>query len=391
MLTLGANQVADFGFFFTEPSQLRDERRHFTLTKDDFGLLNPNTGTCPVFRSKADADLTKRIYRQVPILWREASESTPEENPWCLRFMLMFMMNTDSHLFAGEPAADRLPLYEAKMIHQYDHRWATYRGEGGAEASVDVPLADKQDPAYAVRPRYWVEAREVYLRTAALADKAVARDLSEQELEAASPKWLMGWRDIARATDERTVIASVLPLRATGDTLLLMFPDPAHGRRLAALLADQCSLVHDYAARQKVGGTHLKYHTKKQIPVLPPGAYTDADLAFITPRVLELTYTAHDLKPWAEALGFEGPPFPFDPDRRAQLRAELDAYYARRYGLTREDLCYILDPASVMGADYPSETFRVLKQNEEREFGEYRTQRLVLAAWDALERGELRA
>ena len=69
---------------------------------------------------------------------------------------------------------------------------------------------------------------------------------------------------------------------------------------------------------------------------------------------------------------------------RAQLRAELEAYYARLYGLTRDELRYILDPAAVLGADYPSETFRVLKNKELREFGEYRTQRLVLAAWDAL-------
>jgi hypothetical protein len=86
---------------------------------------------------------------------------------------------------------------------------------------------------------------------------------------------------------------------------------------------------------------------------------------------------------------FTIPPFRFDPDRRAQLRAELDAYYARLYGLTRDELRYILDPAEVMGEDYPSETFRVLKKNELREHGEYRTRRLVLTAWDRLERGEL--
>jgi hypothetical protein len=157
------------------------------------------------------------------------------------------------------------------------------------------------------------------------------------------------------------------------------------GRR-AALLANLSALSLDYAARQKVGGTTLNFFIAKQLPVLPPDAYGDADLAFIVPRVLELTYTAQDLKPWAEALGYDGAPFPFDPERRARLRAELDAYYARLYGLTREDLCYILDPASVMGADYPSETFRVLKENETREFSEYRTQRLVLEAWDRLDR-----
>jgi hypothetical protein len=166
-----------------------------------------------------------------------------------------------------------------------------------------------------------------------------------------------------------------------------MYPDRAFGRKLAALLADQCSLVHDYVARQKVGGTHLKYHVKKQLLVLPPERYTAADLDFIVPRVLELTYTANDLADWARDLGYIGAPFAWDPIRRAQLRAELDACYARLYGLTRDELRYVLDPADVMGADYPSETFRVLKNNETRAFGEYRTQRLVLEAWDAQEAG----
>lgn len=115
-----------------------------------------------------------------------------------------------------------------------------------------------------------------------------------------------------------------------------------------------------------------------------PLSYTDNDIAFIQPRVLELTYTSHDLKPWAQDLGYEGPPFLFDPERRALLRAELDAYYARLYGLSRDELRYVLDPADVMGPDYPSETFRVLKNNDIRQFGEYRTQRLVLEAWDRL-------
>ena len=133
----------------------------------------------------------------------------------------------------------------------------------------------------------------------------------------------------------------------------------------------------------------MNFFIVKQLPVLAPDTYSERDLEFITPRVLELTYTAHDMQHWAQDLGFSGSPFAFNLERRAQLRAELDAYYTRLYGLSREDLRYILDPTSVMGEDYPSETFRVLQQNEVREFGEYRTQRLVLAAWDALERGEL--
>ena len=77
----------------------------------------------------------------------------------------------------------------------------------------------------------------------------------------------------------------------------------------------------------------------------------------------------------------------------AVLRSELDACYARLYGLTRDELRYILDPKDVYGPDpstgsgqaFPGETFRVLKEKEERAYGEYRTRRLVLEAWDRLE------
>ena len=165
-----------------------------------------------------------------------------------------------------------------------------------------------------------------------------------------------------------------------------MFTATGDPRHWAALLANLNSLVLYYLARQKVGGTHLTYGYLKQFPVLPPERYTDTGLAYIVPRVLELTYTADDLAPWARDLGHEGPPFRWDPDRRAQLRAELDACYARLYGLTRDELRYILDPADVYGPDYPSETFRVLKNREMREFGEYRTRRLVLECYDSPDR-----
>jgi hypothetical protein len=97
------------------------------------------------------------------------------------------------------------------------------------------------------------------------------------------------------------------------------------------------------------------------------------------------------MSPFSRDLGYNGPPFAWDEDRRAQLRAELDAWYARAYGLTRDELRYVLDPADVKGLDYPSETFRVLKKNEIARFGEYRTARLVLAAYDELMRHPLAA
>lgn len=118
--------------------------------------------------------------------------------------------------------------------------------------------------------------------------------------------------------------------------------------------------------------------------MLPPRIIASGDVDFIVPRVLELTYTARDLRPFVHDMGYDGRPFPWDGERRALLRAELDAYYAALYGLTRDDLRYILDPADVYGPDFPGETFRALKEKEIKTYGEYRTRRLVLEAWDRL-------
>ena len=363
LLTLGRAEAAEFVCFATQTNQLADPRRRFTLTPDEFRLINPNTLTCPVFRSERDAALTKKLYRAAPVL---IAEGSPEANPWGIRFMAMIHMSNDSHLFKDSPAPGLLPLYEAKMIHHFDHRWASYGLDG---SSIDVTVDQKKDPNFSVTPRYWVAATEIQERL---------RDVSWGQ------EWLIGWRRNCRSTDERTCIAKVLPPSAVGDSLFLMLPKAADTRQSATLLANLNSLVFDFVARQKVGGVNFSFYFMKQLPVIPPDRYTDANLAFIAPRILELTYTANDLAPWAVDLGYTGEPFPWNLERRAQLRAELDAYYARLYGLTRDELRYILDPADVMGEDYPSETFRVLKNNEMREFGEYRTRRLVLEAWDAI-------
>jgi len=382
LLTLGAADQAEFVCFATQVSQLDDPRRRFTLTPDEFRLINPNTLTCPVFRSERDAALTKKLYRAAPVLMRDAviagegkqtGAVEHAQNPWGISFIRMLDMSNDSHLFKDTPAPGRLPLYEAKLVHQFDHRWATYTEDG---SSRDVTATEKASADFTVTPRYWVNRSEVEER---LNDRGWQHG------------WLMGWRDICRATDERTVIASVVPLVGVGNQMpLMLFSERENPQRFASLLGNICAMVFDFVARHKTGGTHMNYFIYKQLPVLPPDRYTEADLAHIVPRVLELTYVAHDLAEWAKDLGYSGPPFAFNADRRAILRAELDAYYAKLYGLTRDELRYILDPADVMGKDYPSETFRVLKDREKREFnGEYRTQSLVLEAWDKLERGAL--
>jgi hypothetical protein len=336
----------------------------------------------------------------------------------------MFDMSNDSNLFYNEDAAGRLPLYEAKMMHQFDHRWATYLDSG---KTADVTPEQKRDVNFAITPRYWIDEAEVLERITGDNDNKLKKDNAAKAI----PKWLMGWRDITNATNERTVIVSMLPISAVNHKLpLFVFGKRTTTIYSCCLYANLNSLVLDYIARQKVGGTDLTYHYLKQFPVLRPQDYSQDDLDFIVPRVFELTYTARDLIPFAEdlwdstdrnmrrlflsqchgekAAAFEEftrynsanfpadtadksgrkslqdilPPFVFDSERRSLLRAALDARYARLYGLTRDELRYILDPADLMGADYPSETFRVLKDNELKTHGEYRTRRLTLEAWD---------
>jgi len=373
LVTIGLAEQAEFVFFARQPYQIHDDRRRFTLTPEEFRLINPNSRTCPTFRSNKDAQITKQLHRSQPVLLKEGATA---KNSWRIQFMTMFHMSSDSHLFKDDSGGGRIPLYEAKMIEQYDHRAGSYEHRGkdrGFRVLPTTPVESYQDPNYSITPFYWVDDSEVRSRLEGKWDE----------------KWFIGYKDVTSAVAYRTFIATVIPYAAAGHTMPLIISHTGNRRAVACLLANFNSLVVDYLARQKIGYIHMTYSYVKQLPIRPPEAYLDVDYAFILPRVLELTYTATDLTPWAEFLGFEGSPFLFDPGRRAQLRAELDAYFGRLYSLSREDLCYILDPASVMGADYPSETFRVLKNSEEREFGEYRTQRLVLAAWDALERGEL--
>jgi hypothetical protein len=530
LLTLGGKpsaEPASLVFFARQPEHIHDRRRRFQLTSEDFALINPNTRTCPVFRSERDAELTKKLYRAAPVLIAEAVTDgdgkvlRPEVNPWGLRFQTMFHMSGDSGLFADAPTAAgqpvRLPLYEAKMIHQFDHRWATYvDAAGGASGEVetdDVSSAQKADADFTVRPRYWVDEREVLARIARVPTRVArawlalhaardARDasaldtalanlqlalaqwvagelfhrtagaapsadgwtptqaqphiaftevqvkarfpgltdvlrgeglttkkalsdfpkwatqnqdarLTDDELatltealrtnalaeslralldlwmDSRSPRWLMGFRNIARSTDERSYIGSVMPRAGVGHSMPLISCDQS-AELCACFLGLLGSMSFDYVVRQKLGGTNMTFGYVKQFPAPTPDQFAQNDRAFIVPRVLELTYTAHDLRTWGRDLAAydrrpvseQGEPFAWNPERRSQLRAELDAYYARLYGLTRDELRYILDPKDVMGADYPSETFRVLKEGEIRTQGEYRTRRLVLEAWD---------
>lgn len=416
LLTIGGDESeAEFAFFLTDPGQKLESERIFTLTTEQIDAVNPNSHTAPVFRSRADAELTAKIYERTPVLvdesngkngnpWRvefrqgmfnmaadfelfrtakqlESSGYVPEESDWVLQEAKSAQKNIVQERFSTPILTSEhndimryVPLYEPRMMHQFNHRWASYDEQGTSISNTTVEQKNMLN--WEVMPRYWVPAELV-------AAQLEARDWKRG--------WLMGWRIITNATNERTLIACIFPVAGVGNNEALIFIN-AKSSLIPAFYACMNSITLDYIARQKIGGTHLSFDYIRQLPILNPDFFTEHRLAFITPRVLELAYTSFGLAAFANELGHDHSPYPFEEIRRANLRAELDAFFARAYALTREELRYVLDPSDVRGSSYPSETFNVLKKNEIKKYGEYRTRRLILDAWDRMEaNGEFKA
>ncbi|MFJ9482144.1 Eco57I restriction-modification methylase domain-containing protein [Streptomyces mirabilis] len=374
--------AARFAFFLHDPSELDDAEKAFTLTPEEIELLNPNTGTLPIFRSRRDAEITLGMYRSLSVFLKEG---VPSGNPWGVTFSQgLLNISHDSALLhprdeleaSGwalegnifiKSGARMLPLYEAKMLHHFDHRWATYEVEGETRS---LTLKEKDDCDVLVLPRYWVAEKDM---PSGKFDKngedipvpGVRRRLAEKEWPHG---FLLGWRDICRATDERTMISSVFPRSAAPDGTLLVLPQRGSTADLISCLS---SHALDFASRQKVGGTHLAFFTVKQLP-LPTPAQLSPHSPFIAPRVLELTYTTTDMKGFATNLSDTGTPYRWDQDRRQRIRAELDALFFHLYGISREDADYILD------------TFPIVRRKDEAKYGSYRTKELILAEYDRM-------
>jgi hypothetical protein len=382
LLTITGRSVVvkqpEFATLTKNPNQLPPRGKRIRVSASDLLLVNPNTGTCPMFQTQRDAEITIDIYKHVPILWRDE----PEENPWGASFLRMFDMANDANLFRSREELEQngwvltgnifaregrrmLPLYEAKLIHHFDHRLACYskRPEGSQDSELPrLNLDEKNDPLRSPIPRYWIAEAEV--------DSRLARRGWDEG-------WLLGWRDIARSTDERTMICGVLPRTAVGHTYPLLL---SRSQRLGCLYANLASFVLDYVVRQKMAGTHLTYGYVTQWPVFPPRTYDEHppwDCShslhwWIESRVLELSYTSYDLASFASDLGDDGSPFRWDEQRRSVIRAELDAAFFHLYGIDRADVDYIM------------EAFPIVKRKDEQRYGIFRTKELILEIYDAM-------
>ena len=368
-------------FFLHDSQTIEDPDRCFTLAPADFDRVNPNTGTAPVFRTRRDAEITRRIYEQHPVLVDRSGGG--ERRAWPVRYHTMFHMTNDSHLFRTAAQLDDedfyrvagnrwqkgeelyLPLYQGRMIHQFDHRANSVRVNPDSThnpyLSEQVTQQQHADPHFLPQSQYWVPATAVEATFTESCDYALA------------------FRDIARPTDVRTVIASIAPKYGYGNSLPMLVPDDAQAA--TCLMANLNALCLDFVARQKVQGTHLNWYIVEQLPVIAPEDYdrqfgntTARDL--VRDHVLRLTYTAHDMVPFARDLGCDGPPFIWNEEERRHLRARLDALYFHLYGLSRDDADYILS------------TFPIVQREDEAEFGTYRTRSLILAYMSAFAAGD---
>lgn len=408
----------EFIYECEQVKELNQEERKFTLTYDDISLLNPNTLTAPVFRTKHDANLNKKVYQTIPVFVNENCENG---NPWGISFQAMFHMSGDSALFFTRKQLEDtgfelqnnifikgqecyLPLYESKMVDRYDHRYGSFPPDKHIHILPQNTTSFYQNSQLSIFPFYYVNENEVL----------------ERIKEKWSKKWFFIYGRISSKSLEVSSIFSIIPLSAVSESCPIIFI-PLKTTKICCLYALSCSLLFDNFARQKIPGANFSYFILKQLPILSPKKFSTKIEQLISKYVLELTYTSWDIKAFADDLwreadeplrslirtqwdentsvtgghswnppewadiaddGIPLPPFKWDEDRRAVLRAELDALYAKLYGLTYDELRYILDPQDVYGSDYPGETFRVLKEKEIRKYGEYRTRRLVLEAWE---------
>ena len=381
------------GFLLQHPPADTEPERLLNMRASDFALVNPKTGTAPIFLTRRDADVVLNIYRNHPVF---DAENKNFENA-VVRHVRQSDMTNDSanfwnyeqlekhgaypvelnHWRRGE--AEWLPLYQARMIHHFDHRYNSVRvnPQNVNRPYVNEPVTDDQhsDPRFHPRPEYWVPA------------DFVKGNFSDHIAYA------IGFRDITSATNERTMLATIVPWAGYGHTLPIFVCNgegsaQAFAETAPLWTANFCSFAFDFVARRKVQTNHMSLYILEQLPVITRAAYdrqigdtTAADLA--RDHVLRLCYTAYDLQPFAASQlpllpsnDYGGEPYGWDVEQRRHLRARLDALYFILYGLDRDAAAYVMD------------SFPITRRNDQRNHARYLTKDLILAYISALQAGD---
>ncbi len=388
------DQKTDFVFYAYQTEDLQDRERHFSLTSEEFDLLNPNTHTCPTFLSKYDAQLNLELYKKAGVFVRE---NTEDGNPWKVGTKMLCRTDSDATNFietkqiieqmraAGDTrsvhevceAQGLTPVYEAKYVHQFDHRFNSFRPTFASDTDFEAcSEAQHADTQFRVLTRWQMK-----------------RDLVEERLFGLwSHNWLIGWRNIARSTDMRTTIASIMPRTAVTETFRLMLPNQ-EAALIACLLANLNSFALDYAAKAKVNGTHLNFPTIQELPVFRPEVYErfcplnqGKWLWYLAERVVKLVCTSVETvdfgkevladlaKQTTPSLKADQLPIQWNEAERFELRCELDAAFFYLYDIADHDVDHIMH------------AFKIVESKDQKAFGFYRTLQVIREKLELLRR-----
>lgn len=394
-------------FYLHQLAELDDSGRVLTLSSADFVRVNPNTGAAPIFRSQRDADITLKLYAGHPVLVTHGVESAsmgqqPDVKVWPVKYQRMFDMTNDSHLFLKadelekqgwqrgalgrweKDGAQAVPLYEGKMVQTYDHRAsdvvvnAANLKRAAQQKAIDD--GEKASPSRLPTPQYWVRDSDVNKTWAG--------------------QWCIAYKSVTAPSNMRTMIGAIVPKCGVGNSMAMLIPEPGeeagYARWAPLLMANLSCMAFDFALRQKVQGQNLNWFIVEQAVVIAPvrfneplpAAFAQAMRAaglmnghhpqpsvadFVIPQVLALSYTADDMAPFARDLGYVDaagevlPPFVWNEEERRARLAALDALFFYLYGLNADDAAYILD------------TFPIVREQDSRAFGRYRTKEAILA------------
>ncbi len=385
-------RAAQCAFYLHSITELEDPERCFPLTPEDFARVNPNTGTAPIFRTRRDAALTTAIYGRLPVLVDRTEGA--ELKAWPVKYLRMFDMTNDSNLFRTRqeleetkgaypiggnrlrsPAGEWLPLYEGKMVQAFDHRAANVvvnpENQHRPAQPEATTLQQHCDPAWVPDPQFWISRAGVP--------------------DAVHFSWSISYKMITAPTNARTMIGAVLPESGAGNSLGMMIPDDnkdAFRGAAPLIIANLNCIPFDFVIRQKIQGQNINWYMVEQLPVVSLDHYKTKSFGkktvgeIVREAVLELTYTADDMAPFAEDMGYidaKGkvkPPFKWEDARRLMLRAKLDAIYFHLYGITkRDDVRYIYS------------TFPIVEREESAAHGRYLSRDLCLAWMSALAAG----
>ena len=418
----------EFGNGLRNLDQINDSQKIYSMNSADISLFNPNTHTNPTFQSVVDYNILKKLYQSFPIIIND----NEEKNEWNIFSIPTYNISSDSDFFINKVEyqkklsdfeernlstlwleEDYEPLYEAKFFNIYNHRSRSFvDAVARTDGAMYLSKEKLENPSSNIIPWYYVKKRN-------------EEDIDEKKVakkDVIQRSWNIVCRKITDTLNWRTFIPSIIPNTANSNSFNVLISSLSPSKQ-CAFIATISSFTFDYVSRQKLGGTTLSLYVLKQLPIIPPEDFTDKDLQFVVPRVLELVYTAWDLKGFADDVwkscdedlqkiildrseananaafspnyglpkniriepgDFPRHPFKWDEELRAVAQAELDAFIAMKFKLDVEELKYILDPSisKLAGPNFSGETFRVLKEKEVEKYNEYRTCQLVLDAWE---------